>query len=250
MPNKSIRTYKDGKIVAINYPSGTPLDRMDDDDLTPKGIERINQREGLYYDPNASTTPTTPTTPTEPLKNGIVTMPDKSVRTYRNGLVVDIQYPPGSSPYNSKTPAQINAEEGTRPATYTGPEVAPPTPVTPTTELQQGYVKMPDGSKRMYIDGKVVSVAYPEGVTGPTIHEINAAEGTKSASTIKPPLEAVDDFFKGKTPKEPVAPVTPAPTPAPAPAPEPDVIMGNRLDSLMGRSTPAPAPAPAPASTN
>jgi hypothetical protein len=26
--------------------------------------------------------------------------------------------------------------------------------------------------------------------------------------------------------------------------------MGNRLDSLMGRSTPAPAPAPAPASTN
>jgi len=56
---------------------------------------------------------------------------------------------------------------------------------------------MPDGSKRMYIDGLVVSVEYPPGVNGPTLHEINAAEGTK---------EAVPD---SNNPVNPVAPVDP-----------------------------------------
>jgi hypothetical protein len=175
MPNKSIRTYKDGKIIAINYPVGFAIDRMDDDDLTPEGIAKLNQREGLYYDPNPSTTPTTGT-PTEGLKNGVVKMADGSSRTYKNGLVVDVLYPIGT--FNTKTPAQINQEEGTQNASYTGPVVAP---TIPQAELQQGLVKMPDGSKRMYIDGKVVSVIYPEGVTGPTINQINATEGIKKA---------------------------------------------------------------------
>lgn len=234
MPDGTTRSYKDGKVIGITYPAGVSPKNM----LDAKAIKALNNSEGLYYDPNPPT-PVTPVTSTEPLKNGIVNMPDGSIRTYHNGLVVYVEY----SGKIGKIPKQINEEEGVRNDTYTGRETSTttPEPVAPTTELQQGYVKMPDGSKRMYIDGKVVSVAYPEGVTGPTIHEINAAEGTKSASTIKPPLEAVDDFFKGKTPKEPAVPVTPAP--APAPAPEPDVVLGNRLDSLMGRQAPAPAPA-------
>jgi hypothetical protein len=228
MPDGTTRSYKDGKVIGITYPAGFSPKNM----LDAKGIKALNNSEGIYYDPNPPT-PETPVTPTEPLKTGIVNMPDGSIRTYQNGLVVFVEYP-GTT--RGKLPKQINEEEGVRNDTYTGRETSPTTPTTPVapTELQQGYVKMPDGSKRMYIDGKVVSVAYPEGVTGPTIHEINEAEGTKPASTIKPPLETVDDFFKGKTPKEPAAPVTPAPAPAPAPAPEPDVVLGNRLDSLMG----------------
>jgi hypothetical protein len=66
---------------------------------------------------------------------------------------------------------------------------------------------MPDGSKRMYIDGKVVSVAYPDGVKGPTINEINAAEGTKTA---------VPD---SNNPVKPVAPVDPGGLPSQIPTP-------------------------------
>jgi hypothetical protein len=195
MPNKSIRTYKDGKIIAINYPPNTPLSRMDDDDLTPEGIAKLNQREGLYYDPNPSTTPTTGT-PTEGLKNGVVKMPDGSIRTYKNGLVIIVDYPTETinTKNPAKNPAQINKEEGTQNASYTGPVVAP---TIPKSELQQGLVKMPDGSKRVYIDGKVVSVAYPEGVTGPTINQINAAEGIKKAEP------------DSNNPVNPVAPVDP-----------------------------------------
>jgi hypothetical protein len=239
MPNKSIRTYKDGQIIGVRYPEGFLLDRMDDEDLTPEGIANLNKREGLYYDtnPQAQVTPTTPT-PTGELKNGDVTMPDGSRRTYKNGLVVFIVYPAGSRLGGQKTLTQINTEEGTRDALYTGPEVVPVTPSTPSTELQQGFVKMPDGSKRMYIDGKVVSVAYAEGVTGPTINEINAAEGTKEAAPrIENPMNAVDDFFKGKTPKEPVAPVTPAQKPAPAPTPTP-----GPSDYRPRQQEPMPAP--------
>jgi hypothetical protein len=66
---------------------------------------------------------------------------------------------------------------------------------------------MPDGSKRMYIDGKVVSVAYPDGVKGPTINEINAAEGTKTA---------VPD---SNNPVNPAAPVDPGGLPTQIPTP-------------------------------
>jgi hypothetical protein len=234
MPDGTIRFYKNGKIVTINYPEGFLIKNM----LDAKGIKALNKNEGDYYDPN----PPTPETPTEssgePLKNGIVNMPDGSTRTYKDGLVVTIAYSNKTGAHwSAKTPAEINAEEGVRNATYTG--AVTPEPVAPTKPLQQGYVKMPDGSKRMYIDGLVVSVEYPPGVNGPTLHEINAAEGTKEAAPrIENPMDAVDDFFKGKTPREPVAPVTPEPEPSPL---EDDVILGNRLDTLMGRPT-APAP--------
>ena len=186
--------------------------------------------------------------PEGPLKNGNVKMPDGSTRTYKNGLVVEVSYP-STIPYaQQKTPQQINDAEGVRPVSYIGPTT---TPETPKDTLKQGAVKMPDGSKRIYIDGKVVSVAYPDGTTGPTINEINAAEGVKQADapsiTNTNPMQAVDDLFKGKTPKPPATTTT---TTTPAPAPEEEVVLGNRLDSLMRKTTPAPSaattPAPAP----
>jgi hypothetical protein len=192
MPDGTTRSYKDGKVISIGYPEGFPIKNM----LNAKDIKALNNSEGLYYDPNPPT-PETPVTPTEPLKNGIVNMPDGSIRTYHNGLVVYVEYEGGK--IQQKGPKQINEEEGVRNATYTGRETTetPVTPVTPTAPLQQGLVKMPDGSKRMYIDGKVVSVAYPDGVTGPTINEINAAEGIKKAEP------------DSNNPVNPVAPVDP-----------------------------------------
>jgi hypothetical protein len=208
MPDGTSRTYKNGKVISIGYPEGYPRENM----LDAYSIVELNKREGTYYDPNPTTpvTPVTPTTPTEPLKNGIVNMPDGSIRTYKNGLVVYVDYPGSISTIKQKAPKQINDEEGTRPATYTGRETTPTTPVTPTAPLQQGLVKMPDGSKRIYKDGKVVSVAYPDGVTGPTINEINAAEGTKTA---------VPD---SNNPVNPVAPVDPGGLPTQIPTPTPD----------------------------
>jgi hypothetical protein len=190
MPDGTTRSYKDGKVISIGYPAGFPVKNM----LDAKGIKALNNSEGIYYDPSPPT-PVTPVTPTEPLKNGIVNMPDGSIRTYQNGLVVYVDYPGKTG----KAPKEINEEEGVRNATYTGREtpVTPVTPVAPTAPLQQGLVKMPDGSKRMYIDGKVVSVAYPDGVKGPTINEINATEGIKKAEP------------DSNNPVNPVAPVDP-----------------------------------------
>jgi hypothetical protein len=204
MPDGTTRSYKDGKVISIGYPAGFPVKNM----LDAKGIKALNNSEGLYYDPSPPT-PVTPVTPTEPLKNGIVNMPDGSIRTYQNGLVVYVDY---VGKIGGKLPKQINDEEGIRNATYTGRETpeTPVTPVAPTAPLQQGLVKMPDGSKRMYIDGKVVSVAYPDGVKGPTINEINAAEGTKTA---------VPD---SNNPVNPVAPVDPGGLPSQIETPTPD----------------------------
>lgn len=196
MPDGTTRSYKNGKIISISYPANYPRENK----LDAYSIVELSKREGDYYDPNPSTpvTPVTPTTPTEPLKNGIVNMPDGSIRTYKNGLVVYVEYPGKIG----KAPKQINEQEGVQNATYTGRTETPVTPVAPTGPLQQGLVKMPDGSKRMYIDGKVVSVAYPDGVKGPTINEINAAEGTKTA---------VPD---SNNPVKPVAPVDPGGLPS------------------------------------
>jgi hypothetical protein len=116
------------------------------------------------------------------LKNGIVNMPDGSTRTYRNGLVVNVMYGEGVEKMkltDIKNSQEINAAEGVQNSSYT------PTQPAPTT-LKQGFVRMPDGSKRFYVDGKVVSVDYPEGVTGKTIHEINDSEGVKT-EPVKPP---------------------------------------------------------------
>jgi len=208
MPDGTTRSYKNGKVISISYPANYPIENK----LDAYSVVELNKREGDYYDPNPSTpvTPVTPTTPTEPLKNGIVNMLDGSIRTYKNGLVVYVDYPGKIG----KVPKQINDEEGVRNATYTGRETTetPVTPVAPTAPLQQGLVKMPDGSKRMYIDGKVVSVAYPDGVKGPTLNEINAAEGTKTA---------VPD---SNNPVNPTAPVDPGglPTQIETPTVNPD----------------------------
>jgi hypothetical protein len=72
-----------------------------------------------------------------------------------------------------KNAQEINAAEGVQKSDYT------PTKTAATT-LRQGVLTMPDGSKRFYVDGKVVSVDYPEGVQGKTIKEINDAEGINS----------------------------------------------------------------------
>jgi hypothetical protein len=204
MPDGTSRTYKNGKVISIGYPEGYPTKNM----LDAYSIVELNKREGTYYDPNPTTpvTPVTPTTPTEPLKNGIVNMPDGSIRTYKNGLVVYVEY----QGKIGKAPKQINEEEGVQNATYTGRTDTPVTPVAPTAPLQQGLVKMPDGSKRMYVDGKVISVAYPDGVNGPTINQINATEGIKKAEP------------DSNNPVNPVAPVDPGGLPTQIPTPTPD----------------------------
>ena len=215
MPDGTTRTYKAGKVTSIGYPEGYPLKQM----LDKNGLANLNNQEGLYYDPNPPTpvtpetpeTPVTPTTPTEPLKNGIVKMPDGSTRTYQNGVVIFVSYP-GSTPLDAQlTPKQINEEEGIQNATYTGPAVTPTTPVAPTSPLQQGAVKMPDGSKRIYIDGKVVSVAYPDGVKGPTINEINSSEGIKTvAPDSNNPVNPVTPVNPGGLPTQIETPTQPA----------------------------------------
>jgi hypothetical protein len=73
-----------------------------------------------------------------------------------------------------KNAQEINAAEGVQNSGYT------PTKTEPTTTPRQGALTMPDGSKRFYIDGKVVSVDYPPGVSGPTVNEINNAEGVNT----------------------------------------------------------------------
>ena len=115
------------------------------------------------------------------LKNGIVNMPDGSTRTYRNGLVVNVLYGDADKMKitDIKNAQEINAEEGVQDVSYTPKREAP-------TILKQGYVRMPDGSKRFYVDGKVVSVDYPEGVSGKTIHEINDSEGVKREPVLPP----------------------------------------------------------------
>jgi hypothetical protein len=96
----------------------------------------------------------------------------------------------------------------------------------------------------MYIDGKVVSVAYPDGVKGPTINEINSAEGTKTA---------VPD---SNNPVKPVAPVDPGglPSQIPTPTVNPDgtlpFVPGAKSYEYAGSGTQAPATTTTPPTTS
>ena len=249
MPDGTTRVYVDGKIVTISYPPGFPANQRQK--LDKQSLANLNKQEGLYY-VESDAQPETPTQPTSDgqLKNGNVVMPNGSTRKYVNGLVVQVSYP-GTIPHEQQlSPQQINDAEGVRPYTYIGPE----TPVeTPSTNLKQGLVTMPDGSKLIYKDGLVVSVSYPEGKTGPTINEINTRDGVQTG-TREPTYAELQVMYKTeyeykqrnrpdsvveaelrelyKTEPVPIPGTTPAPAPAAAPA-----------------ATPAAAPAPAPGNT-
>ena len=153
--------------------------------LEPKSQQFLMQQYKQNPRPLPATTPTTPII-TDPamLKQGDITMPDGSFRTYKNGKVIYVSYPPNiTASGKAKFAEEINEEEGIRASTWT-PEsnVTPVEPVVDRNTLKQGRVTMPDGSTRTYIDGKVVSVQYPDGKTGPSINEINAAEGVQTGT--------------------------------------------------------------------
>ena len=182
MPDGSTRVYSNGKIVGISYPPGFPANQMQK--LDKQSLANLNKQEGLYY-VEVEPTPVTPTQPTDPttLKQGSVTMPDGSRRTYKNGLVIEVYYPPNMADLGNKNPAQINDAEGVRGFDWTPQaNVTPVEPVVDRNTLKQGRVTMPDGSTRTYIDGKVVSVQYPDGKTGPNINQINASEGVQTGT--------------------------------------------------------------------
>ena len=236
--------------------------------LEAKSRQFLAQQYEQNPRPLPTTTPTQPTTPTEPLKNGDVNMPDGSTRTYKNGLIVYINYPVGSKTGGQKTLKQINEEEGVRNATYNPFASTPVTPVAPTAPLKQGLVTTPDGAKRIYKDGLVISVSYPEGKTGPTINEINTRDGVQTG-TREPTYAELQIMYKTeyeykqrnrpdsvveaelremyKTEPVPIPGTTPAPTPAapaptPASAPAPQTT-ASALNLAVAPSAPTPAPA-------
>ena len=238
--------------------------------LEAKSQQFLAQQYKQNPRPLPGTTPTTPTTPTDPatLKQGDVNMPDGSTRTYKNGLVVYINYPAGSKTTGQKTLKQINEEEGVRNATYNPfASTTPTTPTAPTAPLKQGLVTMPDGSKLIYKDGLVVSVSYPEGKTGPTINEINTRDGVQTG-TREPTYAELKIMYEReyddkqrfqpettieadlrelyKTDPVPIPGTTPAPVTtqaaaaAPAPAPQ---TTASALNLAVAPSAPTPAPA-------
>jgi len=264
MPDGTTRVYVDGKIVTISYPPGYPKSQMQK--LDKQSLADLNKQEGLYY-VESTTQPETPTQPTSDgqLKNGNIVMPNGSTRKYVNGLVVQVSYP-GTIPYEQQlSPQQINDAEGVRSYTYIGPE----TPVeTNKSNLKQGLVTTPDGAKRIYKDGLVVSVSYPEGKTGKTINEINTSEGVQTG-TREPTYAELQIMYKEdyeykqrtrpdsvveaelrelyKTEPVPMPTTTPAPAPAAsapvaaaAPAPQ---TTASSLNLAVAPSAPTPAPA-------
>ena len=243
--------------------------------ITEKSRQFLLEQYQKNPRPLPGTTPTTPTTPTDPatLKQGDVKMPDGSTRTYKNGLVVYIDYPVGANTVLSKSPKQINDEEGIRNVTWTpeAPVVTPVEPVVDRNTLLQGRVTWSDRSTRTYIDGKVVSVQYPDGKTGPNIDEINAAEGVQPAKDPGArPKDWMDRFLEEQAQQQKAKNDAAAAAAAAAAAenPEPDVYVnpGANPRYIASKQTPAPqttapqttaqslnlavAPARAPATTS
>ena len=211
-------------------------------------------------------TPVTPTQPTDPatLKQGSVTMPDGSTRVYKNGLVVEVFYPPNMADLGNKNPAQINESEGIRGVDWTpeAPVVTPVEPVVDRNTLLQGRVTWSDRSTRTYIDGKVVSVQYPDGKTGPNINEINAAEGVQPAKDPGArPKDWMDRFLEEQAQQQKAKNDADAAAAAAAAAenPEPDTYVNPRAPPPRAPTAPqttaqslnlAVAPSAAPATTS
>ena len=268
MPDGSTRVYVNGKVIGISYPAGFPANQMMKADKA--SLTRLNDQEGLYY-VEVEPTPVTPTQPTDPttLKQGSVTMPDGSRRTYKNGLVIEVYYPPNMADLGNKNPTQINDAEGIRNSTWIpeAPVVTPVEPVVDRDTLLQGRVTWSDRSTRTYIDGKVVSVQYPDGKTGPNINEINAAEGVQLAKDPGArPKDWMDRFLEEQAQQQKAKNDADAAAAAAAAAenPEPDIYVnpGANPRYIASKQTPAPAnttaqalnlavaPARAPATTS
>ena len=217
--------------------------------------------------PIPATTPTTPTTPTDPamLKQGDVTMPDGSFRTYKNGKVIFVSWPANvQAAGKAKFASEINEEEGIRGVDWTpeAPVVTPVEPVVDRNTLLQGRVTWSDRSTRTYIDGKVVSVQYPDGKTGPNINEINAAEGVQPAKDPGArPKDWMDRFLEEQAQQQKAKNDAAAAAAAAAAAenPEPDTYVNPRAPPPRAPTAPqttaqslnlAVAPARAPATTS
>ena len=258
MPDGTTRVYVDGKIVTISYPPGYPKSQMQK--LDKQSLADLNKQEGLYY-VESTTQPETPTQPTSDgqLKNGNIVMPNGSTRKYVNGLVVQVSYP-GTIPYEQQlSPQQINDAEGVRSYTYIGPE----TPVeTNKSNLKQGLVTTPDGAKRIYKDGLVVSVSYPEGKTGKTINEINTSEGvqtgTREPTYAELQIMYKEDYeYKQRTRPDSVVEAElrelyktePVPMPTTIPAPTPATSATPTAPTPTAPTPTAPEPTPAPGQT-
>ena len=247
MPDGSTRVYADGKIVGISYPPGYPKSQMQK--LDKASLSNLNKQEGLYY-VEVEPTPVTPTQPTDPatLKQGNVIMPDGSTRVYKNGLVVEVFYPPNMADLGNKNPAQINESEGIRGVDWIpeAPVVTPVEPIVDRDTLLQGRVTWSDRSTRTYIDGKVVSVQYPDGKTGPNINEINAAEGVQPAKDPGArPKDWMDRFLEEQAQQQKAKNDADAAAAAAAAAenPEPDTYVNPGANPRYIASKQAPAPA-------
>ena len=217
--------------------------------------------------PIPATTSTTPTTPTDPamLKQGDVTMPDGSFRTYKNGKVIFVSWPANvQAAGKAKFASEINEEEGIRGVDWTpeAPVVTPVEPVVDRNTLLQGRVTWSDRSTRTYIDGKVVSVQYPDGKTGPNINEINAAEGVQPAKDPGArPKDWMDRFLEEQAQQQKAKNDADAAAAAAAAAenPEPDTYVNPRAPPPRAPTAPqttaqslnlAVAPSAAPATTS
>ena len=109
--------------------------------------------EPIKYDPTLAKQP-----------DGLILMPDTSVREYKDGLVVRVEYN-NTSGYGL-TPDEINKAEAQ---------------TTPQT-LFSGERSMPDGTTRTYSNGKIIRVNFPANATGAMIKandvkQLNRSEG-------------------------------------------------------------------------
>ena len=125
--------------------------------------------EPIKYDPTLAKQP-----------DGLILMPDTSVREYKNGLVVNVEYN-NTSGYGL-TPDEINKAEAQ---------------TTPQT-LFSGERSMPDGTTRTYSNGKIIRVNFPANATGAMI----------KANDVKQ-LNRTEGLYYGEPTTTPVTPVTP-----------------------------------------